>query len=137
MARILYIEDNPDNRLLVQRVLMASDYNFEVEVTDNAIEGIKMAEADPPDLILMDMSMPDMDGLTATQKIRSTPAIKNMLIVALTANVMEGDRERTLNAGCDGYISKPIDVDKLPEEVNSYLRSRDERGAEHETAHAD
>lgn len=137
MPRILYIEDNLDNRMLVRRVLMASDYGFEVEDVDNAIDGIKMAEANPPDLILMDMSMPDMDGLTATQQIRAHEKLNSTLIVALTANAMVGDRERALEAGCDGYISKPIDVDKLPDDIISYLRSRDERGAEHETAHAD
>jgi two-component system cell cycle response regulator DivK len=126
MPRVLYIEDNPDNRMLVRRVLMASDHDFRVEVVDNAVHGIELAQADPPDLILMDMSMPVMDGLTATQHIRQIPQLRDTLVIALTANVMEGDRERALNAGCDGYISKPIDVDRLPEELISYLRSRHE-----------
>lgn len=126
MPRVLYIEDNPDNRMLVRRVLMASDHDFTVEVSDNAIDGIKIAQKNPPDLILMDMSMPVMDGLTATKRIREMELLKNTLIIALTANVMEGDRERALNAGCDGYISKPIDVDRLPDELISYLRSHNE-----------
>lgn len=124
MPRILYIEDNRDNRMLVRRVLMASDYDFEVEEAENAVLGIEMAQQNPPDLILMDMSMPEMDGLTATRYIRDMDTLRDIVIVALTANAMEGDRERTLEAGCDGYIRKPIDVDKLPEEIIHYLRSR-------------
>ncbi|MBL8162407.1 MAG: response regulator [Anaerolineae bacterium] len=124
MPRILYIEDNRDNRMLVRRILMASDYDFEVAEADNAITGIEMAQQNPPDLILMDMSMPDMDGLTATRRIRNMDDLRDVLIVALTANAMESDRERALAAGCDGYIRKPIDVDKLPEEIIRYIRSR-------------
>jgi len=124
MARILYIEDNFDNRLLVRRILMASDYDFVVEEADNAVKGIEMATSNPPDLILMDMSMPEMDGLTATAQIRNIPELNNVPIVALTANVMQGDKEKTLEAGCDGYIPKPIDVDRFPHEVNYYIRSQ-------------
>jgi two-component system cell cycle response regulator DivK len=124
MPRVLYIEDNRDNRMLVRRVLMASDYDFEVEEADNAKTGIEMARQNPPDLILMDLSMPEMDGLTATRTIRNTSELSDILIVALTANAMQGDMERSLEAGCDGYIRKPIDVDKLPDEVFSYIRSR-------------
>ncbi len=124
MARILYIEDNFDNRLLVRRILMASDYEFVVEEADNAVKGIEMATSNPPDLILMDMSMPEMDGLTATAQIRNIPELNHVPIVALTANVMQGDKEKTLEAGCDGYIPKPIDVDRFPHEVNYYIRSQ-------------
>ncbi len=124
MPRILYIEDNQDNRLLVRRILLAADYDFLIEEADNAVTGIEMASQNPPDIILMDMSMPEMDGLTATRKIRTIDHLKDTVIVALTANAMEGDKERTLEAGCDGYIRKPIDVDKLPDEILSYLRSR-------------
>lgn len=124
MPRVLYIEDNRDNRVLVRRVLLASDYQFELEEAESAIAGIEMARRNPPDLILMDVSMPEMDGLTATGQIRSIPELRHTVIVALTANAMEGDRERTLQAGCDGYIRKPIDIDRLPDELLSYLRSR-------------
>jgi two-component system, cell cycle response regulator DivK len=122
MARVLYIEDNAENRMLVRRILMA--YDFEVEEAANAVTGIEMARANPPDLILMDISMPDMDGLTATQQLRTIPQLQGTPIVALTANVMEGDRERTLRAGCDGYIGKPIDIDKFPDQVTYYIRSQ-------------
>ncbi len=124
MPRILYIEDNRENRLLVRRVLLASDYAFELEEAESAVQGIELARRNPPDLILMDVSMPDMDGLTATGQIREIPELRHTIIVALTANAMQGDKERTLQAGCDGYIPKPIDVDKLPDEILYYLRSR-------------
>lgn len=131
MPRILYIEDNADNRLLVRRILMASDYDFVVLEAENAREGLQIALTQAPDLILMDVSMPEMDGLTATQLIRDIPELNDLPIVALTANAMEGDKERALAAGCDGYIGKPIDVDKLPDDILYYLRRRNERGAKH------
>lgn len=121
MPRVLYIEDNADNRMLVRRILMASD--FEVEEADNALDGIKMAQSAPPDLILMDISMPGMDGLSATERLRAMPELDMVPIIALTANVREGDREMTIEAGCDGYIGKPIDVDEFPEQVMNYLRT--------------
>jgi two-component system, cell cycle response regulator DivK len=124
MALVLYIEDNRDNRNLVRRVLMASDHDFQVMEAENAILGIQMAEAHQPDVILMDMSMPEMDGLTATRHIRNIPSLQQTLVIALTANAMQGDRERTLEAGCDGYIRKPIDVDKFPDELMQFVRSR-------------
>jgi len=120
MPRVLYIEDEPNNRMLVSRILMVE--GIDVDEADNAVTGIEMALANPPDLILMDVSMPGMDGLTATREIRSMPQIANLPIIALTANVMEGDRERALDAGCDGYIAKPIDVDTFSDQVISYLR---------------
>ena len=124
MPTVLYIEDNRDNRMLVRRILMASDYDFQVQEADNARTGIEMAQKSPPDLILMDMSMPEMDGLTATRMLRGMDHLRDIPIVALTANAMEGDREKSLEAGCTGYIRKPVDVDKLPEEIIHYIRSR-------------
>lgn len=117
MPSVLYIEDNADNRMLVRRVLLASDYEFQIREADNARKGIEMAEAQPPDIILMDLSMPDLDGLTATQMIRTMPTLRDLTIIALTANAMETDRDRSINAGCDGYIRKPVDVDKLADEI--------------------
>jgi two-component system cell cycle response regulator DivK len=134
MSRILYIEDNAENRLLVRRVLMASDYGFDVQEVACARAGIDLALASPPDAILMDVSMPDMDGLTATRLLRDSEALKDVPIIALTALAMSGDKERALDAGCDGYISKPIDVDKLPDQILTYIRSRHERRTEHEPA---
>lgn len=120
MKRVLYIEDDTNNRLLVRRILMIED--IEVFEAENARLGIQKALEVVPDLILMDVSMPDMDGLTATGEIRKLPEIAHIPIIALTANVMEGDRERSLNAGCDGYISKPIDVDTFAEQVMNYMK---------------
>ncbi|MEP7290167.1 MAG: response regulator [Chloroflexota bacterium] len=127
MPQVLYIEDNSDNRMLVRRILMASDYDFVIKEAESAQKGIEMALAQPPDIILMDLSMPEMDGLTATKRIRSMPSLNDILIVALTANAMDSDRDRSLEAGCDGYIRKPIDVDKFPDEVFNFIRSRHER----------
>lgn len=120
MPRVLYIEDNADNRMLVRRILMASD--IDVDEVDNAIDGIRMAQENPPDLILMDMSMPGMDGLSATEEIRAMRHLDHVPVIALTANVREGDREMTIEAGCDGYIGKPIDVDKFPDQVINYMK---------------
>ncbi|MFO7320391.1 MAG: response regulator [Chloroflexota bacterium] len=137
MPKVLYIEDNFDNRLLVRRILMASDHGFDIVDVDNAKDGIEIARANPPDIILMDVSMPEMDGLSATRQLREIEELKTVPIVAITANAMEGDRERTLNAGCDGYIRKPIDVDKLPDQILAYIRSRNERSARREADSAD
>jgi two-component system cell cycle response regulator DivK len=126
MPRILYIEDNKDNRMLVRRILMASEHGFEVIEAESAQTGIEAARDKLPDVILMDLSMPEMDGLTATEKIRAIPELRHIPIVAMTANVMQGDKERSLNAGCDGYISKPIDVDRLPDEIYGYIQPRKE-----------
>ncbi len=118
-TRILYIEDNFDNRLLVKRVLEAEGYLFD-EASD-AHAGLRMALAHPPDLILMDINLPEVDGYTTTERIKSDPRLSAVKVVALTANVMKGDREKTLAAGCDGYIEKPIDVDLLPRQIARFL----------------
>lgn len=120
MPRILYIEDDPNNRLLVRRILLAED--IDVDEADNARDGIDKAAANPPDLILMDISMPGMDGLAATSAIRQMPTIAHLPIIALTANAMTGDREMILNAGCDGYISKPINIDTFVQDIMQYIR---------------
>jgi two-component system cell cycle response regulator DivK len=121
-SRILYIEDNFENRLLVRRILMAEGFDF--QEADNAGVGIQMAIENPPDLILMDISMPDINGLMATRMIRENPELQNIPVVALTANAMQNDLDTTLEAGCDGYIIKPIDVDRFPDQILHYLRSR-------------
>jgi two-component system cell cycle response regulator DivK len=123
MPRILYIEDNADNRLLVRRVLMAADIEFEILEAENARTGIELAQSASPDLILMDISMPEMDGLAATRHLKGLPALAAVPIVALTANAMEKDEVSARNAGCDGFIRKPIDIDKLPNDIMHFLRS--------------
>jgi two-component system cell cycle response regulator DivK len=117
--RVLYIEDDPNNRLLVRRILMAE--GFQVSEAENAPQGIDLALQDPPDLILMDISMPGVDGLTATRQIRNLPQIAHLKIIALTANAMSGDREMILKAGCDGYISKPINIDTFVDELRQFV----------------
>lgn len=122
MTCVLYIEDDFNNRILVKRILMASD--IDMLEADNARDGIELARANPPDLILMDISMPDMDGVTATRRIRELPEIAHLPIIAVTANAMSGDRENYLAAGCDGYISKPIDIDTFVDDILQYLGTR-------------
>lgn len=119
---VLYIEDNPDNRLLVKRILLSEDYEL-MEAT-NAFEALRLLENARPDVILMDINMPDMDGYTLTARIKSLPGFERTPIVAVTANVMRGDKERTLEAGCDGYIQKPIDVDQLTREIERFMMRR-------------
>ncbi len=120
MPKVLYIEDKNDNRMLVRRVLMAED--IDVIEAESADIGITLAQREMPDLILMDINMPGKDGYTATNDIRQLPELDHIPIVALTANVMKGDKERSLDAGCDGYIPKPIDVDRFPIDVMNYIR---------------
>ena len=119
MPRVLYIDDDFANRLLVKRVLMAE--GFQVDEADNAVDGIQLAIDNQPNLILMDIAMPEMNGLEATNRIRSIPRIAQTRIIAVTANAMHGDREMILEAGCDGYISKPINIDTFVDEISQFL----------------
>jgi two-component system, cell cycle response regulator DivK len=121
-AVILYIEDNVDNRTLIRRILTAEGY--ELKEAANAKEALTTLSLLRPDLILMDINMPDVDGYTLTAQIRAMSGFESVPIVALTANVMRGDRERSLEAGCDGYIQKPIDIDILPQQIERYLRKK-------------
>jgi len=116
---ILYIEDNPENQLLVRRILQAEGYTV-VEAMDGPT-GLDLARQTSPDLILLDINLPEMDGYELAGRLRSLPGLEKVPIIALTANVMRGDRERTLAAGCDGYIQKPIDVDTMPGQVAAFL----------------
>jgi len=118
-SRVLYIEDNVDNLILVRRILGAEGYNL-LEAT-SAIEGIALAEQHIPDLILMDVNMPEMDGLTATKQLRQNPALKDVPIVALTANIMRDVLAEVMDAGCDGFITKPITVDEFPGQVLKFV----------------
>jgi len=119
---ILYVEDNLDNRLLVRRVLQAEGY--QVIEAEDARKAFDVLHDRHPDLILMDINLPEMDGYTLTSLFKTSPVLRDVPIIALTANVMKGDRERTLEAGCDGYIQKPIDVDNLPAQINRYISKK-------------
>ncbi|MBU1662694.1 MAG: response regulator [Chloroflexi bacterium] len=117
---ILNIEDTFENRILIRRILQAEGYTMlEAENASDALEILKTAT---PDLILMDINMPDMDGYMLTAQLKAIPKLRDVPVIAITANVMRGDRERTLAAGCDGYIQKPIDVDALPQQISRYLK---------------
>ena len=116
---ILYVEDNPDNRSLIRRVLESEDYSV-VEAI-NAKQALENLEEGNIDLVLMDINMPDMDGYTLTAKIKAVQRFSKIPIVAVTANVMRGDREKSLEAGCDGYIQKPIDIDTLTQQIERYI----------------
>jgi two-component system cell cycle response regulator DivK len=118
-ATILYVEDNADNRLLIRRILIA--YQYEVLEAANAEQAMEVLKAQKPDLILMDINMPEVDGFTLTSTIKAMPAMKAVPIIALTANVMKGDREKSYAAGCDGYIQKPVDVDDLTTQIRQFL----------------
>jgi two-component system cell cycle response regulator DivK len=119
MPCVLYIEDNKDNRALVRRVLIVEGFDL-LEAT-NAEEGIAIALEQRPDLILMDINMPGMDGMTATARIKALDELRGVPVVALTANAMRGDKEKALEAGMDGYIPKPIDIDRFPQQVQRYI----------------
>ena len=119
-GRILHVEDNADNRHLVRRVLESEGY--EVIEASNGTQALEFLDAQEIDLALMDINMPDIDGYTLATRIRATPRFATLPILAMTANVMHGDRERSLAAGCDGYIQKPIDIDILSMQIERYIR---------------
>jgi len=116
---ILHIEDNPDNRLLVRRLLFSASYQV-LEAT-NAYEAVSRLRHYRPDLILMDINIPIVDGYTLTSKFKTVPGLEEIPIIAITANAMRGDRERSFLAGCDGYVEKPIDIEKLLVKIQEFL----------------
>jgi len=124
MKKILYIEDDAASRMLVRRILEARGYI--VLEAEDGLSGLQVAQTEAPDLILMDINLPDLDGYAVTTKLKGMVELRNTPIIALTANVMEGDRERSLVSGCDGYIPKPIEVSKLAMQVEEFLGGRRE-----------
>ena len=120
--KILHIEDNFENRILVRRLLQSADYD--VVEAENAFQAITQLRSSRPDLILMDINMPDVDGYTLTAKLKSVPGIQHIPIIAITANAMRGDREKSLRAGCDGYIEKPINIDTFIDQIHFFLDKR-------------
>lgn len=119
---ILYVEDDDSNRLLVRRLLQSEDYL--VLEAENSAQALAILAKETPNLILMDINMPVVDGLMLTAQLRNRPELNAVPIVALTANVMKGDRERSFQAGCDGYIEKPINVDTFLEDVEKFLKRK-------------
>jgi two-component system cell cycle response regulator DivK len=118
--RVLVIEDTAENMRLFRAVLKLE--GVEVLEADGARKGIEIAEREKPDLILMDIQMPDMDGLEATRLLRSNESTSGIPIVAVTASVMDRDRSKTLEAGCDGHIPKPIDPSVFGKQIAAFLR---------------
>ena len=125
MTRILYVEDNPGNMDLVCRILRHVG-GYEVSGAINGLSGVQMALDEEPDLILMDVNLPDIDGLEVTRRLKLNPALANVPIVALTANAMFGDKERFLEAGCDGYIAKPVSKNELLTTVEAFLNGQEQ-----------
>ena len=118
-GRILVVEDNQDNMTLISDVL--SSLNYAVIQAMDGEQGVSMAEAERPDLILMDLSLPRMDGWTATRHIKANPALRSIPIIALTAHAMMGDRERAIEAGCDDYLSKPLNLRELASKLTQFI----------------
>jgi CheY-like chemotaxis protein len=116
---ILVVEDNPLNMELVSDILEA--HGYDVRQAINGKEAVQEVESHLPDLILMDIQLPGLDGLTVTGIIKDNPETANVPIIALTAHAMRGDEEKAREAGCDGYISKPIDTRSLPQTIRQFL----------------
>jgi CheY-like chemotaxis protein len=121
IAKILLVEDNEMNRDMLSRRLERR--GFHVVLALDGRSGVEMAETEAPDLILMDMSLPVVDGWEATRLIKGSPAMKHIPVIALTAHAMSSDRDRALDAGCDDYDTKPIDLSRLLGKVEALLNS--------------
>jgi two-component system, cell cycle response regulator DivK len=119
MKRVLLIEDNDANLYLIRFILESN--GFEVMFTKFGLEGVKLALKEQPDLVIMDVQLPDINGLEATRMIRKEEKGKDLKIVALTSYAMAGDREKALAAGCTGYMEKPIVPEQFLAEISSYL----------------
>jgi len=118
--RVLIVEDNVDNFELVRFLLERAGY--EVLSAVNGVEGVEAAKREQPDLVLMDLSMPEMDGWMATAQMKAEAATRHIPVLALTAHTLPGERKRAIDAGCDGYISKPINVASFDKLVATLLR---------------
>ena len=122
MANILYIEDNPDNMLLVQRALEARGHS--VVWAASGLSGLAEAESRRPDLILLDINLPDIDGYEVARRIRAHGILRSIPVIAITANALRGDAEKALSAGCDKYMSKPINIRELWTQVTAFLPAK-------------
>ncbi len=119
MRKILVVEDTELNRDLIVQLL---EDDFKVIVAEDGSTGIALAEQDRPDLILMDLSLPVIDGWEATRRIKANPMLHAIQVIALTAHAMEGDEEKARACGCDDYLTKPIDEDLLFDKLTRYLK---------------
>ena len=123
MPRILVVEDNAENRDALSRRLQRRGFEVLLAVDGNA--GVASTKAEKPDLVLMDMNMPELDGWEATRQIKADPEMHTIPVIALTAHAMAGDRERAIAAGCTDYHTKPIEFPKLLAQIESILQARD------------
>lgn len=121
--RILYVEDNEDNIYVIKNRLGRA--GFTVLIANDGEQGISMATAERPDLILMDLRLPVLDGWEATRRIKAQPETRDIPIIALTAHAMTGDREKALEAGCDDFDTKPVEMPRLLEKVRALLPKKD------------
>jgi two-component system, cell cycle response regulator DivK len=124
-VRILYVEDNPQNMRLVRKFLAMAGYEMLEAI--NGLSGLAVAAKEHPDLILMDVNLPDIDGLEATSRLKADADLAYIPVVALTANAMHGDKERCIAAGCDGYIPKPVTKSELLNTIAALLASANGR----------
>ncbi len=122
MSKILLVEDNEMNRDMLSRRLQRRGH--EIVMALDGEEGVQMANSTAPDLILMDMSLPVVDGWQATRRLKADPKTRNIPIIALTAHAMSDDREKALEAGCDEYDTKPIDLDRLLPKIEALLKKQ-------------
>jgi len=122
MAKILIIEDTENNRVLLTRRLRPRGYD--IITAEDAEKGLLLVESERPDLVLMDVGLPGMNGWDATRQLKSNPATKHVPVIALTAHAMDGDREKAIAAGCDEYEIKPIDFNRLFEKIDRLLAQR-------------
>jgi len=130
MIKILYIEDTENNRILVTRRLEKQGYK--VLTAELAEEGLALAAAQLPDLILMDMGLPETDGWAATRLLKADPRLRHIPVIALTAHVMQGDREKSLEAGCDEYDTKPFQFPRLLAKIEALLMAKKDQASEPE-----
>jgi CheY-like chemotaxis protein len=119
MPKILLVEDNEMNRDMLSRRLQRKGY--EVVIAVDGAEGVSLTSSENPDLVLMDMSLPIMDGWEATRQLKANPETQAIPVIALTAHAMSGDREKALNAGCDDYDTKPIELPRLLSKIETFL----------------
>lgn len=122
MARILIVEDNETNLDMLTRRLVRKGHDI-ISATDG-LQGLEMAESSRPDLILMDLGLPEIDGLEATRRLKANAPTRDIPVIALTAHAMRGDREAALEAGCCDYDTKPVDFSRLTEKIDSFLTEK-------------
>ncbi|WP_367027419.1 response regulator [Methylococcus sp. ANG] len=122
MAKMLLVEDNEMNRDMLSRRLLRRGYELVIAV--DGAEGVAVAQAELPDVVLMDMSLPVMDGWEATRKLKAEEATRGIPVIALTAHAMSGDRDKAIEAGCDDYDTKPVEFDRLLAKIEALLAPR-------------